>query len=99
MKNQQGGSMEALESKEKLLNMLKTTRGQVDAIITMMDDGKQCTDILTQLLSAQGLMKKCTVLLLENQIKNCLFDAVKNEEGRENRINEIILILGKLSKA
>lgn len=91
--------MEEAESGDKLVNLLKTTRGQIDAIIAMVDDKKQCTDILTQLLSAQGLLKKCTVLLLENRIKNCLNEAVKNSEERENKINEIVTILSRLSKS
>lgn len=91
--------MDASENREKLLNLLKTTRGQIDAVINMVDDTKQCADILIQLLSAQGLLKKCTVLLLESRIKNCLNEAVKNSEDRENKINEIVSILSKLSKA
>jgi len=91
--------MDAPENRKKLLNLLKTTRGQIDAIINMVDDTKQCSDILVQLLSAQGLMKKCTVLLLENRIKDCLNEAVKNSEERENKIDEIVSILSKLSKA
>lgn len=91
--------MDATDNREKLLNMLKTTRGQIDAVISMVDDTKQCADILVQLLSAQGLLKKCTVLLLENKIKNCLNEAVKNAEDRENKIDEIVSILSKLSKA
>lgn len=91
--------MDVTENRDKLLNLLKTTRGQIDAVIGMIDDTKQCTDILVQLLSAQGLLKKCTVMLLENRIKNCLNEAVKNAEDRENKIDEIISILSKLSKA
>jgi len=91
--------MDVPENRDKLLNLLKTTRGQIDAVIGMIDDTKQCTDILVQLLSAQGLLKKCTIMLLENRIKNCLNEAVKNAEDRENKINEIISILSKLSKA
>ena len=91
--------MESSECAKKLLNLLKTTRGQVDAVIAMVDENKQCSDILVQLLSAEGLLKKCTVLLLENQFKKCLIDAVKNAEDRENKIDEMISILSKLSKA
>jgi DNA-binding FrmR family transcriptional regulator len=75
--------MDVPENRDKLLNLLKTTRGQIDAVIGMIDDTKQCTDILVQLLSAQGLLKKCTIMLLENRIKNCLNEAVKNAEDRE----------------
>lgn len=93
-----GYDMEDAESGDKLVNLLKTTRGQIDAVITMVEDKKQCTDILTQMLSAQGLMKKSIVMLLESRIKNCLSEAVKNAEERENKINEIVTILSRLSK-
>lgn len=91
--------MENPEQKKMFINLLKNARGQIDAIITMAEKEKKCTDILVQLLAAQGLMKKCIILLLENQIKNCLHDAVKNSDDRENKINEIVSILSKLSKA
>lgn len=46
------------DSEQKLLNMLKTTRGQTDAIINMVEQGKSCMDIMTQILAVQGLLKK-----------------------------------------
>lgn len=90
--------MKDSKQKAKLITLLRTTRGQIDAVLSMIDEGKQCTDVLTQILSAQGLIKKSIVVLFEDQIKNCLNDAVKNSEERENKINEIVSILSKFSK-
>ncbi len=91
--------MQEKEFKNKLINTLKTARGQLDAVLVMTEEEKYCTEVLTQLLAVQGLVRKSINILLENQIKNCLKDAVENMDKRENKIDEIVSILSKFSKS
>ena len=44
-------------SNEKVLLRLKTARGQIDAVIKMIEDGRYCIDISNQLLAIQSLIK------------------------------------------
>ena len=44
-------------SNEKVLLRLKTARGQIDAVIKMIEDERYCIDISNQLLSIQSLIK------------------------------------------
>ena len=83
----------------ELINLLKTARGQVDAIIEMVNDGKYCIDILVQLSAVQGIIKKSTITILENQIEKCLFDSTEDAEDRENNIKAIIFALKNCIKA
>ena len=85
--------MENQNKMNDLINLLKTARGQIDAIIEMVRDGKYCIDILVQLSAVQGIIKKSTVIILENHIEKCLYDSTEDAENRENKIKEIILVL------
>ena len=44
-------------SNEKVLLRLKTARGQIDAVIKMIEDDRYCIDISNQLLAIQSLIK------------------------------------------
>ena len=44
--------------KKQVLNLLKTSRGQIDGIIKMLEEDRYCVDISKQILSVQALLKK-----------------------------------------
>ena len=63
-------------SNEKVLLRLKTARGQIDAVIKMIEDGRYCIDISNQLLAIQSLIKNANNEVLSNHLNNC----VKNDQ-------------------
>ena len=65
----------------------------------MVNDGNYFIDILVQLSAVQGIIKKSTITILENQIEKCLFDSTEDAEDRENKIKEIIFALKNCIKA
>jgi len=85
--------MENRNKTNDLINLLKTARGQIDAIIEMVHDGKYCADILVQLSAVQGIIKKSTVTILENHIEKCFFDSMEDAGVREKKVKEIITVL------
>lgn len=40
------------------MNLLKTSKGQLEGIIKMVEDDRYCVDISKQLLAVQALLKK-----------------------------------------
>ena len=40
------------EEKKKAVTALKTTRGQIDGIIKMIEDGRYCIDVSNQIMAA-----------------------------------------------
>lgn len=83
------------EEKNKALLALKTSKGQIEGIIKMMEEGRYCVDISNQIIAAQALLKKANMLILKQHIHHCVKDAVKHDQGDE-KIDEIIDILEKL---
>ena len=78
----------------KALDLLKNARGQVDAIVHMVEDGRYCVDVSKQVLAAIALLKKANLVILRQHLNTCVKDAVRHRKGTE-KIDEIALILEK----
>ncbi|MBP7095875.1 MAG: metal-sensing transcriptional repressor [Spirochaetia bacterium] len=74
------------------LNLLKTARGQVDAVVRMIEDDRYCIDVSKQVLATMALLKKANLLVLRQHIDTCVKDAIESGNGRE-KMDEIALIL------
>ncbi|TCT14311.1 DNA-binding FrmR family transcriptional regulator [Natranaerovirga pectinivora] len=82
---------------KKNINLLKTARGQLDGIIKMIEDERYCVDISKQILAVQALLKKSNLEILNNHMKGCLKEAIREGNGDE-KIEEIVMILDKYIK-
>lgn len=81
--------------KEKAILLLKTSRGQIDGILKMIDEGRYCTDIVNQVLAAEALLKKANTLIMKQHMEKCVRTALKTGDADE-KIEEIISILKKV---
>ncbi|MBN4049406.1 metal-sensing transcriptional repressor [Clostridium estertheticum] len=81
--------------KVKALQALKTSKGQIEGIMKMMEDGRYCVDISNQIIAAQALLKKANLLILKQHMHHCVMEAVKLDNGDE-KIDEIIELLSKI---
>lgn len=83
--------------KTKVLNLLKTSRGQIEGITKMVEDDRYCVDISKQILAVQAQLKKANLQILEQHIKHCVKEAVLSG-SEEEKINEIIELLDRYVK-
>ena len=67
-------SNEAMLSKENLLKRLKRIEGKVRGIQKMIQEDKDCIEILTQVAAVRSAMNKAGSLILENQALRELMD-------------------------
>ena len=77
------------ELKTSALNRLKTVRGHLDGVITMVEDERYCPDIMKQVSAVQGSLEKVNRVLLQNHVETCVLHAV--EEGRSEQIVDELL--------
>lgn len=83
------------EDRKKALQILKTSKGQIEGIIKMIEQERYCMDISHQIISAQGLLKKANILILKQHLTHCVKDACISDGGEE-KIEEIIKVIEKL---
>lgn len=79
------------ESKEATV-LVKTARGQVDAVLRMIEEDRYCVDVSKQILATMALLKKANLIILRQHIDTCVKDAIRKDEGEE-KIEEIASIL------
>ena len=83
--------------KEKAVLMLKTSRGQIDATLKMIDDGRYCLDVVNQILAAEALLRKANRLIMKQHMERCVKTAF-NEVDVDKKIGDVIDILNKVMK-
>lgn len=83
------------EERKKALQSLKTSKGQIDGIIKMIEEGRYCIEISNQIIAAQALLKKANLLILKQHLNHCVRDAFLQDTGEE-KVEEVMNLFGKL---
>jgi len=55
---------------KKITSRLKRSRGQLDAVLRMMDEDKSCSDVLMQLSAVKSSIDKAIKLVLAQNIRS-----------------------------
>lgn len=66
------------ETKEKVSARLKRIEGQVRGIQKMVDEGRYCPDILTQLASVHAALRGVGKVLMRSHLQHCVTDALRS---------------------
>ena len=82
---------------QKVANLMKTARGQIDGILKMVEEDRYCIDISTQVMAAEAMLNRVNQEILTAHLKHCVNTAHTQEE-REKKIDELVDMLGKILK-
>ena len=86
--------MNSYESeKEGLLIRLRKIEGQIRGLQHMLDEGRYCIDVLTQIAAARQGLNSVGMIILERHLRGCVVDAVKTgeEERAIKELNQVLL--------
>jgi DNA-binding FrmR family transcriptional regulator len=70
-------SSELKQARDRLMRV----QGQIGGIVKMIDEGRDCTDMLTQLAAASTALSRAGFQIITTGMSHCAQDA----EGSENR--------------
>lgn len=84
-------------NKKDVNRQLKIAKGQLEAVLKMVDDDRYCIDISTQLLAIIALLKKTNQQVLAAHIRSCVKEALESGDSDE-KLEEALCILEKLNK-
>jgi len=71
---------------------LKIARGQMDKVISMVEKGEYCIDVIHQIQAVRAALKKTEEEVLDNHLKTCVVDQIKQGKTREV-INEVMKVV------
>jgi DNA-binding FrmR family transcriptional regulator len=66
-----------------VLNRLARMEGQVKSIRTMVESGRDCSEVLIQVAAARAALDQAGRLILEDHMEHCILDAVEEGRGQE----------------
>lgn len=69
-----------MPTKDQLLKRLRRIEGQVRGIQGMVDDGRYCIDVLTQITAVQAALDKVALGLLEDHANHCVIGAQEGDK-------------------
>lgn len=70
----------------QVINRLRRARGQIDGVITMIESGRPCRDVVTQLAAASRALDRAGFKLVASSLRQCLIED-ENSEGGEGKMN------------
>ena len=80
------------DNKAGLLNRLSRIEGQVRGIGKMVDEGRYCIDVLTQLQAARAALAKVETTMLRDHLGHCIESAIVSGDVAEQRAKAAELI-------
>ncbi len=83
--------------KQKVSQLIKTARGQLDGVLRMIEDDRYCIDISTQLLAADAVIKTANREVLAAHMQGCLTEAAKIGET-DKMVEELMKVMEKMMK-
>ena len=85
------------EHKTNALNRLKTVRGHLDGVITMVEGDRYCPDVMKQVSALQGSLERVNRILLQNHLETCVQHAIA--EGRTPEVVDELMETVKYTAA
>jgi len=86
-----------MADKAQILRLLRTARGQLDGILKMVEEDRYCMDISHQLMATDAILKRTNQEILSAHLKHCVKTA-STEQEKEEKIDELVQLLGKIMK-
>ena len=79
------------ENTKAVINRLSRAAGHVNAVKKMVEEGRDCSDVLIQLAAVRAELTNVGKLVLKDHIEHSIVDAVQNDdEGAIVKLNDAI---------
>lgn len=81
---------------KKVLNRLSRAIGHLTSVRAMVEDGRDCAEVLVQLAAVSAALKSTSKVILKDHLDHCIVDAVKSGDSLAlEELNHAIEIMMK----
>ncbi|WP_080145758.1 metal-sensitive transcriptional regulator [Marinilactibacillus piezotolerans] len=86
-----------MEYNAKIVNRLKRSKGQLEGVLNMIDDEKDCAEIVTQLTAVRSSLDRAIGLIVAENLLDCIQNNKNENEDftEDERIQQAIKLLMK----
>ncbi|MFG6121251.1 MULTISPECIES: metal-sensitive transcriptional regulator [Thalassobacillus] len=76
-------------------NRLKRIEGQIRGVLKMMEEEKECKDVITQLSAARSAMDRAIGYIVAKNLETCIRTSKENGDSAEQLINDAVQMIVK----
>ncbi|MEU2793295.1 metal-sensitive transcriptional regulator [Streptomyces sp. NPDC007100] len=86
----------AADELRSVLNRLRRAQGQIAGIIKMIEDGRDCEDVITQLAAVSRALDRAGFAIIATGLQHCMADGTRTAGDRDRlraRLEKLFLSL------
>lgn len=84
------------ENTKAVLNRMNRAIGHMESIKTMIESGRDCTEVLVQIAAVRSAINNVGKIILEDHINHCIVDAI--ETGDQKALEDLNQAIEKFVK-
>jgi DNA-binding FrmR family transcriptional regulator len=84
-----------MEYTDQMKNRVKRVEGQVKAIVRMMEEGKDCKDLVIQMSAARNALDRTIGVVVSTNLEQCVREQIEKGEDTDTFIQEAVNLLVK----
>lgn len=84
-----------MDYNDQIKNRMKRIEGQVRGILRMMEEDKDCKEVITQLSAARTAIDRTIGVIVSSNLVECVKKANENGQNTEELLQEAVNLLVK----
>lgn len=84
-----------MEYTAQMKNRMKRIEGQVKALLRMMEEEKDCREVVTQMSAVRSAIDRTAALIVSTNLEHCIRNEKEKGESAEEMIQEAVNLLVK----
>ena len=82
-------------TRSKYITRLKRSEGQLRGIQKMMEEERDCVDIITQLTAVRSSVDRIIELMITENLTSCINDPLEDPQAQKERVEKAVKYLIK----
>ncbi|MBM7551203.1 metal-sensitive transcriptional regulator [Thalassobacillus pellis] len=78
---------------KKITNRMKRIEGQLRGLLKMLDEEKECREVVTQLSAVRNALDRTAALIVSSNLEQCIREQEDKGESSEDLIQEAVDLL------
>ncbi|MCA1031568.1 metal-sensitive transcriptional regulator [Bacillus timonensis] len=84
-----------MEYSKEMKNRVKRIEGQMRGILKMMEENKDCKDLITQLSAARSAIDRTIGVIVSSNLEKCVREQAEKGGDTEHLVKEAVQLLVK----
>ena len=80
---------------KRVVNRLKRIEGQIKGVLGMMEQEKDCRDVVIQLSAARTAIDRTMGIIVSTNLEQCVRENIEKGESTEDLVKEAVELLTK----